>query len=110
MHVAQSARVSGCVCLCECGVRHCCGRRRILLAEARRREPRQKSSVFLLCAADGCGSETERRRGAEGKVTARKEERLKGSDRMWAAELLKKGRKNVGRCAINLTAENALKM
>lgn len=76
---------------------HCCGRRRILPAEARRREPGQKSSVFLLCAADGCGSETERRRGAEGKVTASKEGRLKGSDRMWGRGTAeKRGRKNVG--------------
>lgn len=44
-------------------------------------------AVVLLCAAAGCGSETERSRGAGGKVTASKEERLKGSDRMWAAEL-----------------------
>lgn len=95
---------------------HCCGRRRILLAEARRREPGQKSSVFLLCAADGCGSETERRRGAEGKVTASKEERLKGSDGMWAAELRRKGEKE---CGVNtggtvleipLQGKNALEM
>lgn len=67
LRVAQSARLSACVCLCECGVRPgtVVVGRRILVAEARRGEPGQKSRVFLLCAADGCGSETERRRGAE---------------------------------------------
>lgn len=66
--------------------KHCCG----FLAggtASRGRAGIAGVAVFLLCAAAGCGSETERRRGAEGKVTASEEERLKGSDRMWAAKL-----------------------
>lgn len=69
MTVWGAERLAGCVCLCECGVRpgavaadffsprHGIARRAEIGGVA----------AFLLCAAE-CGSETERRHRAEGKV------------------------------------------
>lgn len=52
LRVAQSARLSACVCLCECGVRPgtVVVGRRILVAEARRGEPGTEIlGVFVVC-------------------------------------------------------------